>query len=103
MLTLFGVGLMLAAGLLAFACRRCFAGRTRLIAGVAVIFLPALAFSGVWIWSELSDKTHVFHALPPEEGVSIFEAALLMTIAIAPFWSFGALCGYLLRWPAKRP
>jgi hypothetical protein len=103
MLTIFGVGLMFAAGLLAYACRRCFAGRIRVIGGLLVVCLPALAFTGVWVWSELADKTHAFHALPPEEGVSIFEFLLVLPIIVAPFWLFGAICGYLLRWPMKRP
>lgn len=97
------IGLMIIAGSLAYAWRTFIIGRARAISGLAVICLPVLVLVGVWIWSELTDKAHAFHALPPEEGLSIFEAALLMTIAIAPFWSFGALCGYLLRRPAKRP
>lgn len=103
MLSLFGAILMIAAGLLAYTWRKYSAGRLRMIGGLLVIGLPVLVFCGIATWSALADKSHVFHALPPEDGVSTFEALLVLTIGIAPFWSFGALCGYLLRSRVGRP
>jgi hypothetical protein len=91
------------AGVVAYVWRKRTIRWWRVFGGIMLVLLPAYLFIAVSVASSLTSRTSVLHSLPPQSDVTYFEAGLFLTLFLGPFWSFGALCGYMLRSIMERP
>lgn len=98
-----GFGLMLIAGIVAYAWRQRAMGRRRLLGGIMLILAPICVQMVLAIVASLPGVVPWMNAMSPLSDITFFEAAWFFTFFWTPFWSFGALCGYMLRSVMERP
>lgn len=98
-----GVVIVMIAGVVAYVWRKRTIRWCRVFGGIMLVLLPVYFFIAVSIASSLTSRTNVLHSLPPQSDITYFEAGLFLSVFLGPFWSFGALCGYMLRSFIERP
>jgi NADH:ubiquinone oxidoreductase subunit 6 (subunit J) len=98
-----GVIIALLAGVIGYVWRKRTVRWWRVFGGIMLVLLPVYLFMAITVASSITSRAHVLHSLPPQSDITHFEAALLLSLFLGPFWSFGALCGYMLRSLTERP
>ncbi|MBA4046269.1 MAG: hypothetical protein C0471_17910 [Erythrobacter sp.] len=99
----FGLILIVPAALVGYFWRKKTQRWWRVFGGIFLVFLPIYVFMAITTASSVVSRSHVLHSLPPQSDITYFEAGLFLTFVWGPFWSFGALCGYMLRSLMDRP
>lgn len=81
--------------------------RRRRLGGVMLIVAPLYSLIAFAIAARLTNMVHPLNFLSPALTTSnletYLELACLVALLFTPFWSFGALCGYMLRSVMERP
>lgn len=102
-----GFSLMLIASRVAFVWRKRMIARRRRLGGVIVILAPLFSFIAFTIAAAILNIVHPLSLRSPEVNTSdietYLELASMLALFFTPFWSFGALCGYMLRSLIDRP
>jgi hypothetical protein len=94
---------MLVAGLASYLWRKRAIGRSRRIGGIILILAPVFLQAVFATVAALPGIVQALNSLSPVSDITYFEAAWLFSLFWAPFWSFGALCGFMLRSIIERP
>ncbi|RNJ63234.1 MAG: hypothetical protein EDM03_02075 [Porphyrobacter sp. IPPAS B-1204] len=72
-----------------------------------LILAPLYSLIAFSIAAEMTSIVHPLNLLSPALSTSDLEAylelACIVALLFTPFWSFGALCGYMLRSIMERP
>jgi hypothetical protein len=102
-----GFSLMLIASRVTYVWRKRTIARRRRLGGVMLILAPLYSFIAFTIAAGMSNIVYPLNLLPPAVNTgnleTYLELACMVALLFTPFWSFGALCGYMLRSLIDRP
>jgi hypothetical protein len=98
-----GFVLTLIAGLASYAWRKRTTRWWRVFGGIFLILMPVYLLIAFAVVAAVPGAVSILNSRSPVSDVTYFEAAWILTLFWAQFWSFGALCGYMLHLFVERP